>query len=244
MVRMTQPHHIKEWRKLLKLTAQQVADGIGRDKGTVSKIENFKQSYTQETLNAIAAVFKHGIKASDLLNPPPDSVEKLLKSGVAPLRENIPVDNSQPDVVNRNQGGVTLVPGARPALVRDLPIRGHTKAGATGFFIDQGQTWGFAMRPESLRGVDSAYAVRVQDDCMSPRYEPGELLLVDPFRHAKPGDYVIIQLKDGQAFVKRLERRAGGIVACSQLNPKKAVEWKAEKVKSIHLVVGVDYLER
>ena len=60
----------------------------------------------------------------------------------------------------------------------------------------------------------------------------------------KPGDNVIIQLTDGQAFVKVLTRRAAGIVACGQFNPKKTIEYKQSKVKSVHLVVGVDYLER
>ncbi len=139
---------------------------------------------------------------------------------------------------------LSFMPDRRPTLSRDLPIRGHTKAGKEGFFIDQGETWGFAMRPETLRGVAEAYAVRVHDESMSPRFEPGTVLLVDPFRAPKPGDNVIIQLADGQAFVKVLTRRAGGIVACSQFNPKKTLEYKQAKVKSLHLVVGVDYLER
>lgn len=147
-------------------------------------------------------------------------------------------------VAGRNGPALSFVPGARPNLVRDLPIRGHTKAGKEGFFIDQGETWGFAMRPESLRGVAEAYAVRVHDESMSPRYEPGTVLLVDPFRAPKPGDNVIIQLSDGQAFVKVLLRRAAGVVACSQFNPKKTLEYKQNKVRAIHLVVGVDYLER
>ena len=100
------------------------------------------------------------------------------------------------------------------------------------------------MRPETLRGVAEAYAVRVHDESMSPRYEPGTVLLVDPFRQPKSGDNVVIQLTDGQAFVKVLVRRAAGIVACAQFNPKKTIEYKQSKVKSLHLVVGVDYLER
>ncbi len=176
-----------------------------------------------------------------------NTAERLARAAgvsVATIFPDSHADSPLPEVAAPGGPALSFLGDRRPTLSRDLPIRGHTKAGKEGFFIDQGETWGFAMRPETLRGVAEAYAVRVHDESMSPRYEPGTVLLVDPFRAPKPGDNVIIQLSDGQAFVKVLTRRAGGIVACSQFNPKKTLEYKQAKVKSLHLVVGVDYLER
>lgn len=152
--------------------------------------------------------------------------------------------NTEELVATKNHQGVSLLPGTRPTGARDLPIRGYTKAGEAGQFLDQGQTQGWAMRPDSLRGIAEAYAVRVHDDCMVPRYKPGTVLLVDPFRRPDPGDNVVIQLTSGACFVKELVRRGGGKLVCQQFSPNKTVEWKLDKVKSVHLVVGVDYLER
>lgn len=100
------------------------------------------------------------------------------------------------------------------------------------------------MRPESLRGVKDAYAVRVADNSMEPRYEHGNVLQVDPHRDPKPGDNVVIQLKDGQAFLKRLVRRTERALICDQFNPKQTVEYLTNTVSTIHMVVGIDYLER
>lgn len=69
---MKQHHFIKAWRKHCGLTLQQVADRIEKDKATVSKIENFKIGYTQESLEAIAFALGRNIEAVDLLSPPPD----------------------------------------------------------------------------------------------------------------------------------------------------------------------------
>lgn len=132
----------------------------------------------------------------------------------------------------------------RPPAIRDLPIRGHARAGKMGLFIDQGNHWGFAMRPESLRDVPDAYAVRVVDDSMKPRFVAGNVLAIDPHRRPQPGDNVVIQLRDEQAFIKELVRRTEKAVICKQYNPEETVEYKESKILAVHMVVGIDFLER
>jgi SOS-response transcriptional repressor LexA len=220
----------------LKARPWALAAGLKSD-GTIRNfLKGITGTLTQATVERLARAAKVPVSAIF-----PDALAADGSVAMADIHNNV---NTKGLVATRKSGAVSFLPDRHPTLARDLPIRGHTKAGKEGFFIDQGETWGFAMRPETLRGVAEAYAVRVHDESMSPRYEPGTVLLVDPFRQAKPGDNVIIQLSDGQAFVKVLLRRGGGVVACSQFNPKKTIEYKQTKVKSIHLVVGVDYLER
>jgi hypothetical protein len=161
---------------------------------------------------------------------------ELTVEPVRPHNANMAIDS-------KPKGNLTFIPAPQTGQ-KDLPILGHGRGGEAGFFIDQGKVWGFAVRPASLVGVAEAYAVRVYDTSMDPRYQPGEVLQVDPFRQVRPGDDVVIQLTDGQCFVKRLVRRAGGVVVCRQFNPPKDIQWKQDKVDKIHLVVGVDYLER
>ena len=219
----------------LKARPWAIAAGLKSD-GTIRNfLKGITKTLTQNTVEKLARAA--GVQVAAIFP------ETLPDNGVATVDMTINA-NTKGLVASRNNPALSYMLDRRPTLARDLPIRGHTKAGKEGFFIDQGETWGFAMRPETLRGVAEAYAVRVHDDSMSPRYEPGTVLLVDPFRAPKPGDNVIIQLSDGQAFVKVLARRSGGIVACSQFNPKKTIEYKQTRVKAIHLVVGVDYLER
>jgi len=123
---------------------------------------------------------------------------------------------------------------------RDLPILGYVKAGELGFFLDNGDVRGYAVRPSSLIGVKDAYAVYVHDTSMIPAFKPGRIVHVDPTRPVNPGDDVVIELDDGQAFIKELVRRTEKFVICRQWNPAQEVRYEANRVKSLHLIVSGD----
>jgi phage repressor protein C with HTH and peptisase S24 domain len=144
-------------------------------------------------------------------------------------------------VASRNQKqSLTFSTGAFGALSgpKDLPILGYVKAGTDGFFIVNGEVQGYAVRPDALQGVKDAYSVYIHDKSMFPAFEPGHLAWVDPLRPVKPGDSVVIQLADGQAFIKRLKRRTEKVVICEQWNPAIEVRYDTTNVRSMHLVVG------
>jgi phage repressor protein C with HTH and peptisase S24 domain len=120
----------------------------------------------------------------------------------------------------------------------DLPVLGDARGGDHGFFFENGAVRAYVPRPSGLVKVQNAYAVYMNGHSMEPRYFPGELLYIHPIRPAKPGDFVCLELVDGQGFIKQLVRRTQKTVFVSQLNPPKQIEIPADNVKSIHLVVG------
>lgn len=121
---------------------------------------------------------------------------------------------------------------------RDLRVLGYVKGGREGFFIDNGEVQGMTARPDFLAGVKDAYAVYVHEDSMFPAFEPGHLAWVNPLKPVKPGDSVVVQLGDGQSFIKRLKRRTEKFVICEQWNPAEEVKYKTSDVRAVHLVVG------
>lgn len=179
-------------------------------------------------------------KLSMILSVP----EEALKPGAKLLGEHNHATHTQRGLAKGSERGLTFLSGVAPPGPRDLPILGHVKAGERGYFLDQGEVRGYAMRPESLKGNDEAYAVRVHDESMSPRFEPGWVLQVDPWRHPRPGDHVVIQLNDDQALVKLLVRKTEKVVICRQFRPAKEIEYKRSDVKALHFVVGIDFTER
>jgi phage repressor protein C with HTH and peptisase S24 domain len=100
----------------------------------------------------------------------------------------------------------------------------------------------FVMRPPGLMDARGIYALFVENDSMSPRYEPGELIYVNEFRPVTPGDYVVIQEpatngEDYNAFVKLLVRRTAEWIETRQLNPPREVKFKNSKGLRIHKVM-------
>lgn len=62
-------HFIKEWREFRELTQEELAEKIDTTKTAISRIESFKQGYTQESLEAIADAL--GTHPSALLSRTP-----------------------------------------------------------------------------------------------------------------------------------------------------------------------------
>lgn len=121
---------------------------------------------------------------------------------------------------------------------RDLPIRGNARGGADAFFLDNGDVQGMAHRPGALIGVTNAFACYMTGDSMEPRYEAGELLYVNPIKPIRPRDYVLLELDDHQAYVKRLVRRTAEKIVVEQFNPRKEIIYDAKRVIHIYRVVG------
>lgn len=134
--------------------------------------------------------------------------------------------------------GVSTQPPVNGASRRDLPIYGFVKAGKEGFFMDNGEPQGYTERPDFLTGNIQAYAVRVHDTSMEPVFKHDCVVWVDPVRSTAPGDDVVIQLNDGQCFIKQLIRRTEKQMICFQHNPPQEVRYPAQSVSAVHLVVG------
>ncbi len=97
-------------------------------------------------------------------------------------------------------------------------------------------------RPTIFDGRRDVYALYVTGSSMEPRFEPGDPVVVDPKRPPRPGDDVIVQLRDTDdvvrvALIKRLVRRTGTGLELRQYNPDISFTVPLERVKEVHRVV-------
>lgn len=151
--------------------------------------------------------------------------------------------SSQPSGRSQPQSeSAQIISGAQGQLSgpRDVKILGHARAGTSGVFVDNGNIQGYAVRPDVLSGSKDGYAIYCHDKSMEPAIHSGWLCYVDPARPLQPGDDVVIQLIDGQAFIKRYVRRTQRTLFCQQFNPAEPVEYPADQVKSVHLIVNAN----
>lgn len=71
-------HFIREWREFRELTQEQLADLVHTTKTSISRIEDLKQGYTQDGLEAIADAL--GTHPSTLLSRPPKPSDRYVES--------------------------------------------------------------------------------------------------------------------------------------------------------------------
>lgn len=98
-------------------------------------------------------------------------------------------------------------------------------------------------RPPALRGMRGIYAIYFHGESMVPRFEPGEIGIVDPTRPAAPGDYVLVQLNNGSSddvvsvLVKRLVRASSKELVLEQFNPPTVFKVPRTKVARYHRIL-------
>lgn len=138
---------------------------------------------------------------------------------------------------------------ARSEMPRDLPVLGAA-AGARseteGAVVMGDGPVEFLRRPSVLQGVHDAYVVYIVNDSMEPAFPHGEAACVHPHRPVKPGDNVVIQVRDENgdiyAYVKVLVRRTDAEVVCRQHNPAREISFPRSSVVSIHKILSVSEL--
>ncbi|MFZ4121523.1 MAG: S24 family peptidase [Caulobacterales bacterium] len=114
----------------------------------------------------------------------------------------------------------TLMAGDAGATGRAIPIIGLAKAGADGFFDDQGFPVG---AEETVRfpglGQEKVYALEIIGDSMEPVFREGDVVIVQPGAAVRRGDRVVIRSRTGEVMAKALGRRNDQSVELLSLNP-------------------------
>lgn len=116
------------------------------------------------------------------------------------------------------------------AMKRDVPVRGTVLGGAAGDFSFNGDVVDLVRRPPGLAGAASVFALYVHGDSMSPRFEAGDLVFVNPSRPPTPGCDVVVEMAPslgetaGACYIKRLLRRTADKVVLRQFNPPPGVK--------------------
>jgi len=113
-----------------------------------------------------------------------------------------------------------LLAGRSGAAGRAIPIVGMARAGADGFFDEQGFPVG---ADETVRfpdlGEDRVYALEIAGDSMEPTYRAGDIVIVQPGAAVRRGDRVVVRTSAGEMMAKVLGRRNEQTVELVSVNP-------------------------
>ena len=104
--------------------------------------------------------------------------------------------------------------------------------------LHDGAEIGRVVRHPKQAGINKAFAVYVVGESMTPRFKPGQLLYILPGRWPAAGEDVVIELKNGDGYIKEYRRRTQKEIICWQYNPDG--EWRRplSQVRAVHSVAG------
>lgn len=216
---------IQACRRAAGLSQEELAARVGVSRVAISQWERGETAPRPNHARALAAVFDR--PAADFvggLAPPPGA------------------DRPIPPAEAR---ALEAPPPPREAMRKDLPVMG-TAAGSAGAgaFQFEGGVIDYVRRPTTLAGAKEAYAIYVVGDSMAPEHSDGDLRVVHPHRPCRPGDTVIVLVKDGddaeqQAYIKTLVRRTATAIRCRQHAAPHDIAFPADKVVALHRVLTV-----
>ncbi len=112
-----------------------------------------------------------------------------------------------------------LLAGKSGSAGRAIPIVGMARAGADGFFDEQGFPVG---ADETVRfpdlGDERVYALEIAGDSMEPMYRAGDVVIVQPGAAVRRGDRVVVRTTAGEVLAKILGRRNDQTIELLSLN--------------------------
>lgn len=128
----------------------------------------------------------------------------------------------------------TILPG--PGMV---PLYGWVGAASAGRHVIADQLLlGHVARHPGQLNLRDAFALKVADVSMSPRYEPGEIVYVAPNQWpAREQDCVFVS-RSGHGYLKRFVRQTSSEIVLYQLNPEEELRFPAQDMMAMHAVVG------
>lgn len=96
-------------------------------------------------------------------------------------------------------------------------------------------------RPGQLRGISEAFALRVVGSSMYPKYNNGDIVLVNPNKKPAAGNYVVVSLRGASGeigYIKQLVKIDKEKLTLKQFNPEKTLSFAASEITAICKVVG------
>jgi len=136
---------------------------------------------------------------------------------------------------------------------RDIPVYG-TALGSPidigGIAVEQTELNSYDVidhfrRPAALRGRKDVYGVYIQGSSMAPRFQEGEIALVDAKRPPQVGDDVLVYTCEPEdegerlsaCLIKRLVRRTAHHIELEQFNPAHTFKLERSRIKEVHRVI-------
>ena len=208
---------LRYYRTKLGYTLQQVSEGTGVEVGTLSAIEN-RNSTRSNFVGLISRFFD--LTVEQFTDEENDWIEikKQQESANSDVDAPFPVSRATHTPVV----GVVFGGDNEYASIDDYPV------GEGSEFI------------ESRSPDKKAYGLRVRGDSMWPRIKSGEFVLVEPSIEARPGDDVVVKLKDGRALLKEFLWIRDGEMSLGSINSTvRPITIPLENVEKIHRVAAI-----
>lgn len=130
-----------------------------------------------------------------------------------------------------------LFPASGPAA-QMIPVYGHAGGVQKGISLESGHEVDWVMRHPAQFGVANAFALYTFSNTMEPRYFQGELMYIHPGRPPEMNRDCVIEMKNGEVYIKRFLRQDESRIRVAQFNPPREDEISKADIKAVYTVIS------
>lgn len=134
-------------------------------------------------------------------------------------------------------------PSPHPEFAGALPFVKRVAVVGTARMADDGwheeEREGGAGFVEVFTRDGQAYALRVRGDAMAPAIRDGWLVVIEPSSEVAPGEYVLVQLKDGRKMITELLYERPDSVAVMSIKAGARLTLMRSDVAAVHAVAAI-----
>jgi SOS-response transcriptional repressor LexA len=190
---MTVGKNIRRLRKQQGLTLNQLATEIGSDVGNLSRIERGVQGYSDQIINKIAGALRVPV------------AELFIDPDIAHIKPKNPSDGKWKNYFSSlfDENVASAMIGMRPVPVISAVQAGQLKDMENPYSPGDG----YSIEYTDQKLSRWAFALEVEGQSMTPTFQPGDRIIVDPEIAPQPGDYVIARNGSDQATFKKYRPR-------------------------------------
>ncbi len=125
------------------------------------------------------------------------------------------------------------------AVKQMVPVYGYAAGSLQkGLNLANGNVVDWVARHPAQFGSGKAFAIYVFSDSMEPRYFQGELAYIHPGRPPEINRDCVIEMKNGDACIKRFLHQNEDKIRVAQYNPPEEKEISKDEIKAVYAVVG------
>lgn len=218
---------IIDGRKAKGLSQAGLARLIGVSQATIAKIESKKARGSEHLAKIVDAL---GLSISDF----PDSAFEVKRGGRPNKDEDQPLPGFARDPAYWAHAA---------GLIGDVPLFAAAEGGEGKLYVDRDPI-GTVARPPLLQGVKDGYAMFLSGESMSPEFEPGDILLINPRLPAIPGSpcvFYSIHEDEVRVRAKRLIGSSTDSWRVIQHNPKQTFDLPKSEWAICHRIVSKNF---
>lgn len=169
-----------------------------------------------------------------------DAIERAIRAGKQPpvLDRNKFVINTPQSVESGLQPMIARSMGDSPFGPDTVPVLGNANGSSEAIVLNFDEPIGEIMRHPNQKGMKNSFALYMHGESMYPRYMEGDPVYAIANRPPSRGQDCIIEMSNGDSFIKHFIKKTAKEIICQQFKPDK--EWKRPlaDIKAIHAVVG------